>query len=279
MKDKDKNKDSELQIFNNPEFGDVRTVNIGGEPWLVGKDVSVALGYANPQRAIRDHVDDEDKGVTEMVTPGGMQKVPIINESGLYSLVLSSKLPTAKKFKRWVTSEVLPAIRKHGGYMTPEKIEEALLNPDVLIQLATELKEERNKNKALHDLAAEQDKHIARQNDRIATLEPKGIFADSVSASDTTILIGELAKIIKQNGTDIGQNRLFQWMRDQKYLIGRKGTDYNMPTQKSMKLGLFTIKETTINHSDGHVSISKTPKVTGKGQVYFVNKFLRKALN
>lgn len=279
MKDKDKNKDSELQIFNNPEFGDVRTVNIGGEPWLVGKDVSVALGYANPQRAIRDHVDDEDKGVTEMVTPGGTQKVPIINESGLYSLVLSSKLPTAKKFKRWVTSEVLPAIRKHGGYMTPEKIEEALLNPDVLIQLATELKEERNKNKALHDLAVEQDKHIARQNDRIATLEPKGIFADSVSASDTTILIGELAKIIKQNGTDIGQNRLFQWMRDQKYLIGRKGTDYNMPTQKSMKLGLFTIKETTINHSDGHVSISKTPKVTGKGQVYFVNKFLRKALN
>lgn len=279
MKDKDKNKDSELQIFNNPEFGEVRTVNIGGEPWLVGKDVSVALGYANPQRAIRDHVDDEDKGVTEMVTPGGTQKVPIINESGLYSLVLSSKLPTAKKFKRWVTSEVLPAIRKHGGYMTPEKVEEALLNPDVLIQLATELKEERNKNKALHDLAVEQDKHIARQNDRIATLEPKGIFADSVSASDTTILIGELAKIIKQNGTDIGQNRLFQWMRDQKYLIGRKGTDYNMPTQKSMKLGLFTIKETTINHSDGHVSISKTPKVTGKGQVYFVNKFLRKALN
>lgn len=279
MKNKDKNKDSELQIFNNPEFGEVRTVNIGGEPWLVGKDVSVALGYANPQRAIRDHVDDEDKGVTEMVTPGGTQKVPIINESGLYSLVLSSKLPTAKKFKRWVTSEVLPAIRKHGGYMTPEKVEEALLNPDVLIQLATELKEERNKNKVLHDLAVEQDKHIARQNDRIATLEPKGIFADSVSASDTTILIGELAKIIKQNGTDIGQNRLFQWMRDQKYLIGRKGTDYNMPTQKSMKLGLFTIKETTINHSDGHVSISKTPKVTGKGQVYFVNKFLRKALN
>lgn len=219
------------------------------------------------------------KGGSRITTPSGEQDMTVINESGLYSLVLSSKLPTAKKFKRWVTSEVLPAIRKHGGYMTPEKVEEALLNPDVLIRLATELKEERNKNKALHDLAVEQDKHIARQNDRIATLEPKGIFADSVSASDTTILIGELAKIIKQNGTDIGQNRLFQWMRDQKYLIGRKGTDYNMPTQKAMKLGLFTIKETTINHSDGHVSISKTPKVTGKGQIYFVNKFLRKALN
>lgn len=272
---------NELQIFQNPEFGEVRTTVIDGEPWLVGKDVATALGYSNPSNAVVAHVDDEDKTTYSFQVSGSnyKTKATCINESGLYSLVLSSKLPTAKKFKRWVTSEVLPAIRKHGGYMTPEKVEEALLNPDVLIQLATELKEERNKNKALHDLAVEQDKHIARQNDKIAALEPKGIFADSVSASDTAILIGELAKIIKQNGTDIGQNRLFQWMRDQKYLIGRKGTDYNMPTQKAMKLGLFTIKETTINHSDGHVSISKTPKVTGKGQIYFVNKFLRKALN
>lgn len=277
---------NELQIFQNHEFGEVRTVNIGGEPWFVGRDIALALGYSNTKDALAKHVDDDDKKMgSQNATPSikdslGRDQYPVfINESGLYSLVLSSKLPTAKKFKRWVTSEVLPAIRKHGGYMTPEKIEEALLNPDVLIRLATELKEERNKNKALRDLAVEQDKHIARQNDWIAKLEPKGIFADSVSASDTTILIGELAKIIKQNGTDIGQNRLFQWMRDQKYLIGRKGTDYNMPTQKAMKLGLFIIKETTINHSDGHVSISKTPKVTGKGQIYFVNKFLRKALN
>ena len=271
----------DIQIFNNPEFGQVRTVVIDNEPWFVGKDVATALGYSNTKDALAKHVDDDDKKMgSQNATPSikdslGRDQYPVfINESGLYGLVLSSKLPTAKKFKHWVTSEVLPAIRKHGGYMTPEKVEEALLNPDVLIKLATELKEERSKNKSLHDLAVEQDKHIARQNDRIATLEPKGIFADSVSASDTTILIGELAKIIKQNGTDIGQNRLFQWMRDQKYLIGRKGTDYNMPTQKAMKLGLFTIKETTINHSDGHVSISKTPKVTGKGQVYFVNKFL-----
>lgn len=282
MKNKDKNENKELQIFNNTEFGEVRTTVIDGEPWFVGKDIAAALGYGAGKslaNAVANHVDDEDKGVTEMMTPGGKQMMTVINESGVYSLVFGSKLPSAKAFKHWITHDVIPAIRKHGGYMTPEKVEEALLNPDVLIQLATELKEERNKNKALHDLAVEQDKHIARQNDRIATLEPKGIFADSVSASDTTILIGELAKIIKQNGTDIGQNRLFQWMRDQKYLIGRKGTDYNMPTQKAMKLGLFTIKETTINHSDGHVSISKTPKVTGKGQVYFVNKFLRKALN
>ena len=279
MKDKDKSKGKELQIFNNPEFGEIRTTVIDGEPWFVGKDVADILGYQNGSRDINRHVDEEDRQNYQNGTFESPRGMTIINESGLYSLVLSSKLPTAKKFKRWVTSEVLPAIRKHGGYMTPEKVEEALLNPDVLIRLATELKEERNKNKALHDLAVEQDKHLARQNDRIATLEPKGIFADSVSASDTTILIGELAKIIKQNGTDIRQNRLFQWMRDQKYLIGRKGTDYNMPTQKAMKLGLFTIKETTINHSDGHVSISKTPKVTGKGQIYFVNKFLRKALN
>lgn len=271
---------NELKVFENPEFGRVRTVSVDNEPWFFAKDVCDALSIATNH--VRESLDEDEVSnlrSTEIGPEFGGKAPLIVSEAGLYSLILKSRKPEAKAFKRWITHDVIPAIRKHGGYMTPEKVEEALLNPDVLIRLATELKEERNKNKALHDLAVEQDKHIARQNDRIATLEPKGIFADSVSASDTTILIGELAKIIKQNGTDIGQNRLFQWMRDQKYLIGRKGTDYNMPTQKSMKLGLFTIKETTINHSDGHVSISKTPKVTGKGQVYFVNKFLRKALN
>lgn len=271
---------NELKVFENPEFGRVRTVSVDNEPWFFAKDVCDALSIATNH--VRESLDEDEVSnlrSTEIGPEFGGKAPLIISEAGLYSLILKSRKPEAKAFKRWITHDVIPAIRKHGGYMTPEKVEEALLNPDVLIRLATELKEERNKNKALHDLAVEQDKHIARQNDRIATLEPKGIFADSVSASDTTILIGELAKIIKQNGTDIGQNRLFQWMRDQKYLIGRKGTDYNMPTQKSMKLGLSTIKETTINHSDGHVSISKTPKVTGKGQVYFVNKFLRKALN
>ena len=271
---------NELNVFENPEFGRVRTVSVDNEPWFFAKDVCDALSIATNH--VRESLDEDEVSnlrSTEIGPEFGGKAPLIVSEAGLYSLILKSRKPEAKAFKRWITHEVIPAIRKHGGYMTPEKVEEALLNPDVLIQLATELKEERNKNKALHDLAVEQDKHIARQNDRIATLEPKGIFADSVSASDTAILIGELAKIIKQNGTDIGQNRLFQWMRDQKYLIGRKGTDYNMPTQKSMKLGLFTIKETTINHSDGHVSISKTPKGTGKGQIYFVNKFLRKALN
>lgn len=268
---------NELQIFSSPEFGELRTIEEGNKIYFVASDVAKMLGYAKPNNAVSAHC----KGTLKRGIPtgGGVQQMNVITEGDLYRLIVNSELPSAEKFESWVFDEVLPAIRKHGGYMTPEKVEEALLNPDVLIQLATELKEERNKNKALHDLAVEQDKHIARQNDKIAALEPKGIFADSVSASDTAILIGELAKIIKQNGTDIGQNRLFQWMRNQKYLIGRKGTDYNMPTQKAMKLGLFTIKETTINHSDGHVSISKTPKVTGKGQIYFVNKFLRKALN
>lgn len=178
---------NELKIFNSPEFGQVRTLTIGGEPWLVGKDVSVALGYANPQRAIRDHVDDEDKGVTEMVTPGGTQKVPIINESGLYSLVLSSKLPTAKKFKRWVTSEVLPAIRKHGGYMTPEKVEEALLNPDTLIKLATELKAEREARKH-----AELEATSAKQ--LIGELKPKADYTDRILSSKGTVPTTAIAK-------------------------------------------------------------------------------------
>jgi anti-repressor protein len=169
-------------------------------------------------------------------------------------------MPAAAKFENWVFNEVLPTIRKHGAYMTPEKIEEALLNPDTLIKLATDLKLERARR---HELEA---KTLA---DR-----PKVIFADSVTASETTILIGELAKILKQNHIDIGQNRLFQWLRDEGYLIKRKGTDFNMPTQYAMELGLFYIKETAITHSDGHISVSKTTKVTGKGQEFFINKFL-----
>ena len=182
----------------------------------------------------------------------------IINESGLYSLVIGSKLPSAKKFKRWVTSEVLPSIRKHGMYAE----EELLDNPDLLIKVAQALKEEREKNKKLSE-----------ENKR---MKPKEIFADAVSVSSTSILIGELAKIIKQNGVNIGQNRLFIWMRENGYLISRKGTDYNMPMQKSMDMGLFEIKERTINNPDGSVRITKTVLVTGKGQQYFINKFLGK---
>lgn len=201
------------------------------------------------------------RGVTKCDTLGGMQDLTIINESGLYSLVLSSKLPTAKKFRRWATSEVLPSVRKHGAYMTQETLEAAILNPDYLLKVATALKEETDKRKALES--------------KVQADAPKVLFADSVAASTSTVLIGELAKIMRQNGINMGEKRLFQWMRDNGYLVKRKGTDHNMPTQLSMEQGLFRVKETVISHSDGHTSISKTPKVTGKGQTFFLNKFLR----
>ena len=252
---------NELKIFENTEFGKVRATEINGEAWLVGKDVAEILGYERPTKAVTDHVDSEDRDVVPIQDSiGRMQNTPIINESGLYSLIISSKLPQAKKFKRWVTADVLPSIRKHGAYMTPQKIEEVLLSPDTIIKLATDLKAER-----------EERMKLQRETEK---LKPKALFADAVSASKTSILIGDLAKLIKQNGHDIGQRRLFQWMRDKGYLIKQQGASWNMPTQRSMDMGLFEIKETTITHSDGHVSISKTVKVSGKGQVYFVNKFI-----
>lgn len=242
------------------EGADVRTVAINGEPYFVGKDVAEILGYKRADNAIRNHVDEDDKLMHQISASGQNRNMAIINESGLYSLILSSKLPSAKKFKHWVTSLVLPDIRKHGAYMTDEKLEEALLNPDTLIKLATELKKERNGR-----LLAEQ---------QVNEMRPKALFADAVSTSETPILIGELAKMLKQNGIDMGQNRLYAWMRENGYLIKRKGTDYNTPTQRAMELGLFRVKESTHVAGDGHIIINKTPKVTGKGQVYFVNKFM-----
>ena len=248
-----------LQIFNNNEFGEIRVLEMNNEPWFVGKDVAISLGYKDTSDAIKRHVDEDDK-LTRCFTDSGQgREMYIINESGLYSLILSSKLQNAKKFKRWVTSEVLPTIRKTGAYMTDDTLEKALTNPDFLIDLATKLKEEKAKRKQLESV--------------IEDNKPKVLFADSVSTSDQTILIGNLAKILRQNGIDIGQNRLFKWLREKGYLIGRRGESYNMPTQKSMELGLFKIKESTHNNPDGSVRITKTPKVTGKGQIYFINKF------
>ena len=256
---------NEIKIYNNSELGSVRTIEKDGQVWFVGKDVAEILGYAKPENAVSNHIDDEDKTTTLIQGTGSnyKSKTTIINESGLYSLILSSKLPTAKKFKHWVTSEILPSIRMHGAYMTDETLEQALTSPDFLIKLATELKTEKEQRIAL-EAKIEQDK-------------PKVLFADAVSVANTSILVGELAKIIKQNGYDIGQNRLFEYLRDKGYLIRRKGIDYNMPTQKSMEMGLFEIKETVVSRSDGHTDIKKTPKVTGKGQQYFINKFLGRA--
>lgn len=237
---------------------DVRTVIINNEPYFVGKDVAEILGYTNPRQALKNHVDEDDKGVSKCDTPGGKQNLVIINESGLYSLILSSKLPQAKEVKRWVTSEVLPTIRKHGMFATDELLD----NPDFAIATLQKLKEEREAKKLLEATIEEQ--------------KPKVIFANAVSASHTSMLVGEFAKLMRQNGVNMGQNRMFVWLRENGYLINRKGSDKNMPTQKSMELGLFEIKETTINHSDGHISINKTPKITGKGQLYFADKLLSK---
>ena len=249
---------SELQIFNF-ENNEVRTMIVNDEPFFVANDVARTLGYANTSDATNKHCKKSFMGWGSD-SLGRPQQFKLIPESDVYRLVFRSKLPEAEKFENWVTSEVLPSIRKYGGYLTPEKIEEALLNPDTLIQLATNLKEERSKR-----LAAEE---------KVTAMVPKALFADAVAASHTSILIGELSKLISQNGVKIGQNRLFEWLRGNGYLIKRKGTDFNMPTQYSMELRLFEIKERTINNADGSIRTTKTPKVTGKGQQYFINKFL-----
>lgn len=235
---------------------EVRAVTIDNEPYFVGKDIADILGYQRADNAIRNHVDEEDKLTHRFSASGQNRNMTIINESGLYSLILSSKLPQAKEFKRWVTSEVLPTIRKNGMYATDELLD----NPDFAIATLQKLKEEREAKKQLEA--------------QIEADRPKVIFSNAVSASHTSILVGEFAKIMRQNGADMGQNRMFAWLRENGYLISRKGSDRNMPTQKSMELSLFEIKETTINHSDGHISISKTPKITGKGQLYFTEKIL-----
>ena len=250
-----------VQIFSNEEFGRIRTIAINGEPWFVGKDVAERLGYTDTAQAVRKHIDDEDKGVVDLTTPGGIQRATIINESGLYSLVLSSKLPRAKAFKRWVTSEVIPSIRKRGIYATPQAAEQMLKDPDVMIRALQELKAERQKRQELEQ---------KRKEDA-----PKVVFADAVAASQTSILVGDLAKLICQNGVSIGQTRLFAWMRANGFLMNRAGLSYNMPTQRAMEAGLFEVKESTFVHSDGRIGIVKTPKVTGKGQQYFINRFLK----
>lgn len=252
---------SDIQLFQNPEFGRVRIVEVNGEAWMVGKDVAEALGYKNPRQALASNVEVEDRGVHSVDTPSGEQEMTIINESGLYSLVLSSKLPNARKFRRWVTTEVLPTVRRHGAYMTPETLQAAILNPDTMIQLCQQLKAEQ-----------EHSRQLEAENEAML---PKAVFADAVSASKSSILVGELAKLLRQNGVDTGEKRLFHWLRQNGYLIKRNGADHNMPTQRSIEQGLFVIKETTVCHADGHTTISKTPKVTGKGQQYFVNLHLR----
>ncbi|WP_368664462.1 phage antirepressor [Syntrophomonas wolfei] len=252
-----------LQVFSY-EGNEVRTVQKGSEILWVLKDVCGILGIEKYRDAAA-RLDDDEREPVLVDTLGGRQEMIAVTESGLYSIILLSRKPEAKKFKRWVTHEVLPTIRRHGAYVTPAKLEELMNNPDSWIKVLTALKEERAAKERLQLEATEN--------------KPKVIFADAVSVSDGTILIGELAKILKGNGIEIGQNRLFEKLRQDGYLIKRKGTDYNAPTQRAMELGLFRVKETAITHSDGHVTISKTTKVTGKGQQFFINLFLGKGVN
>lgn len=251
---------NKLQIFKNADFGEVRTIEENGSVLFCGSDVAKALGYSRPNDAIAAHC----RATVKRSTPisGKIQEINFIPESDLYRLAFSSKLPAAEKFTDWVTTEILPTIRKHGAYMTPDTLDRMISSPEFGIKLLTALQEEKTQRVKLES--------------KVEADAPKVLFADAVSASSTSILVGELAKLLKQNGVDIGQQRLFRWLRENGYLIRRNGSDFNMPTQKSMELGLFTVKETAITHSDGAVSVSKTTKVTGKGQQYFIQKFLAK---
>ena len=247
--------DSNLQLFAF-EGSQVRALEIKNEPWFVGKDITSILGYSNSSKALKDHVDEEDKLNNESLSSLGQRGGWLVNESGLYILILSSKMPNAKKFKHWVTSEVLPAIRKHGAYMTDQKAFDVV----------------HNKN-GLADLLQQAADQLKQKDIQIEEMKPKAMLADAITASETSILVGEMAKILKKNGVNTGQNRFFKWLRENGYLIKRKGTDYNMSTQKSMNLKLFEIKERTI--VDGNSTrIVKTPKITGNGQQYFTNLFL-----
>ena len=247
---------NQLQIFKNSEFGEVRTISENNNPMFCLTDLCVILDIKN-SRDCKNRLNVDGVVTADIIDRmGRTQSATFVNESNLYKVIFQSRKESAERFTEWVTSEVLPSIRKHGMYAVDELLE----NPDLLIKVATELKNEREKNQLL-------------QSD-VKRMRPKEIFADAVSVSHTSILIGELAKILKQNGVSIGQNRLFEWLRSNSYLISRCGIDYNMPTQKSMELGLFEIKERTINNPDGSVRITKTVLVNGKGQQYFINKFL-----
>ena len=245
-----------LQIFENAEFGKVRVSIQNEEPWFVAKDICEVLQIKNTTDALKRLDNDE---VARLNLGGLSGETNIVNEYGLYSLVLGSRKPEAKSFKRWITHEVIPSIRKHGAYMTEETIKQALTTPDFIIELATKLKQEQEEK--------------ARALAIIKAQEPQVIFANALITSEDSCLVGQLAKILRQNGIDIGQNRLFEDLRSRGYLC-KAGENHNMPTQKSMDLGLMEIKQRTINNPDGSVRVTKTPKVTAKGQMYFINRYL-----
>lgn len=249
----------ELQIFSNSEFGEIRTITKDNEPWFVASDICRSLDLSNPTMAMQ-RIDDDEKAKFNLGLSGG--ETNCVNEYGLYSLALASRKKEAKDFKRWITHEVLPSIRKNGGYIAGQETmsDEELMAKALLVA---------------NNKIAERDKIIEQKQARIEQMKPKEIFADAVATSHTSILVGDLAKLICQNGYQIGQKRLFDWLRTNGYLI-KSGSSYNMPTRRYVEQGLFEIKESNLVNPDGSVRITRTPKVTGKGQVYFVNKFLSK---
>lgn len=241
---------NEIQLFTFKNE-QVRTLLINNEPWFIGKDVAQILGYSNPRDALSKHVENEDKdSVAIRDSIGRMQKTPIINESGVYALIFGSKLPDAKKFKHWVTGEVLPQLRKTGSYSAKEMSSEELMAKAFI----------------------EAKSIMERQNKEIIEMKPKALFADTVAASNSSILVGQEAKLISQSGCKIGQNRFFAWLRENGYLCS-KGDNYNMPTQRSREMNLIEIRIRTVTNPDGSVRETKTPMITGKGQIYFLNKF------
>ena len=243
---------NDIQKFTNDEFGTIRTVEQDGKVLFCGKDVATALGYSNTRKALIDHC----KGVTKRDAPtsSGVQSMSFITEGDLYRLIASSKLPSAQKFESWVFDEVLPSIRRQGGYMAAREDE----TPEEIMARALMLAKDT----------------MDRQQREIAELRPKALFADAVAASDGTCLIGELAKMMRQNGVQVGQNRLFEWLRRDGFL-GKSGSNRNVPTQMAMERGLFRIKETAVTHSDGHVTVNRTPKATGRGQRYFIDRYCK----
>ncbi|PFM62569.1 phage repressor protein/antirepressor Ant [Bacillus cereus] len=250
----------QLQVFNNEEFGQVRIVVKGEDVWFVAKDVCDVLEIVNATRSLSRLDEDELHSMKVTDSLGRQQETNIINESGLYSLIMTSRKPQAKAFKRWVTSEVLPSIRKHGAYMTDQVLEQVVTNPDFMIGLLTNLKEEKERR-------FEAERKVLQQ-------QPLVTFAQAIQVSTNLISIKQLAILMKQKGIDTGQNRLFEWLRENGYLCKKRGSMYNTPTQYSMDLGLFESQEFVRTNSEGEFVTSFTPKVTGKGQLYFINKFL-----
>ncbi|MGO4979160.1 phage antirepressor KilAC domain-containing protein [Bacillus paralicheniformis] len=265
----------QLQKVFNYQDQQVRTVVKDGEPLFVAKDICEVFGDTNYRRSLSRLAEDE-KGVSPVNTPGGSQQMTVVNESGLYSLLFNMqpqkkshmteeqfqhRVETLKNFRRWITHEVLPTIRKTGGYVA---------NDDLFIQ--TYLPQADEQTKQLFKVTLHTMKEQSKQ---IEVMKPKALFADAVEASESSVLVGELAKILKQNGIEIGQNKLFKWLRENGYLIRKKGESFNLPTQRSMDMGLFEIKKSTIVNGDGSIRTTRTPKVTGKGQIYFVNKFIK----